>query len=95
MFENFLRIITDKGTAFTSNDFKTYCDTENIEHIVITTGVQRGNGQVERIHTVKIPSLSKLSHQPDKWYNNTSTEPFNAQSHIHLFKLCLGQGRVI
>jgi len=43
-------IISDRGAAFTSGDFKKYCASENIEHIKITTGVSRGTGQIERIH---------------------------------------------
>lgn len=68
-FGNPVRIISDKGTAFTSNDFQTYCQDENIEHITITTGIPRGNGQVERIHESLIPILSKLSiDDSTKWY---------------------------
>lgn len=37
--------------------------------IHITTGIPRGNGQIERIHRVVIGSLAKLSIQnPEKWY---------------------------
>ena len=60
-FGNPTRIITDRGTAFTSTDFKKYCATERIEHILITTGVPRGNGQVERINRIIISVLTKLS----------------------------------
>ncbi|GFX11652.1 transposon Tf2-6 polyprotein [Trichonephila clavipes] len=36
---------------------------------IITTGVPRGNGQVERIHRTLIPVLTKLSiDDPTKWY---------------------------
>jgi len=48
VFGNPCRIISDRGSAFTSDDFQNYCREENIEHILITTGVSRGNGQVER-----------------------------------------------
>ena len=42
--------MTDKGTAFTSNDFKMYCEHEKIEHIAITICLPYGNGQVVRVH---------------------------------------------
>lgn len=61
IFGNARRIISDRGGAFTSNSFKDYCEKEAIEHILCTTGVPRGNGQVERIHRIVIGSLSKLS----------------------------------
>lgn len=54
------RIITDKRAAFTSNDFRKYCQAENIQHTE-TTGMPRGNGQVERINRSIIPVLTKLS----------------------------------
>ncbi|GFT14560.1 transposon Tf2-9 polyprotein [Trichonephila clavipes] len=45
-FGNPHRIITDKGTAFTSKEFREYCENENIQHLSITTGIPRGNGQI-------------------------------------------------
>lgn len=68
-FGNPYRIITDKGTAFTANEFKDYCVEQGIHHVTITTGVARGNGQIERIHRTVIPVLTKLSlDDPTKWY---------------------------
>lgn len=63
------RIISDKGSAFTSNDFQQFCVDKNIQHIQITTGVPRGNGQVERVNDVITSILSKLSiNEPEKWF---------------------------
>ncbi|GFX74961.1 pro-Pol polyprotein [Trichonephila clavipes] len=47
-FGNPIRIISDRGSAFTSKLFNDYCDEENIQHLQIATGVPRGNGQVEQ-----------------------------------------------
>ncbi|KAL0861495.1 hypothetical protein ABMA27_009023 [Loxostege sticticalis] len=72
-FGNPTRYITDRGTAFTSGEFKTYCDEENIQHVTITTGVPRGNGQVERIHRIMISVLTKLCIlEPMAWYKHVS-----------------------
>ncbi|GBP02650.1 Transposon Tf2-9 polyprotein [Eumeta japonica] len=69
VFGNPARIITDRGTAFTSNQFRQYCESENIEHLLIATGVPRGNGQVERMHRTIIPILTKLcAEKPANWY---------------------------
>lgn len=66
-------IISDKGPAFSSNDFKTFCEQEHIEHIPIVTGVSLGNGQIERFHVTLIPVLTKLSlDDPTKWYKHVS-----------------------
>ncbi|GFW82934.1 retrovirus-related Pol polyprotein from transposon 412 [Trichonephila clavipes] len=68
-FGNPIRIISDRGLAFTSKLFNDYCDEENIQHLQIATGVPRVNGQVERIHRTLIPVLTKLSlDDSTKWY---------------------------
>ncbi|GFW42380.1 hypothetical protein TNCV_239771 [Trichonephila clavipes] len=69
-FGNPIRIISNRGSAFTSKLFNDYCDEENIQHLQIATGVPpRGNGQVERIHRTLIPVLTKLSlDDSTKWY---------------------------
>ncbi|GFU29043.1 retrovirus-related Pol polyprotein from transposon 17.6 [Trichonephila clavipes] len=68
-FGNPVRIISDRGSAFTSKLFNDYCDKENIQHLQIATGVPRGNGHVERIHRTLIPVLTKLSlDDSTKWY---------------------------
>lgn len=71
IFGNPKRIVSDRGSAFTGNDFKDYCEQEGIEHVLVTTGVPRGNGQVERVNQVIIPLLTKLSgDKPEKWYKH-------------------------
>lgn len=73
VFGNPSRIITDKGTAFTSRIFEEFCHSENIELVHITTGVPRGNGQVERMNRVIISVIAKLSiEDPEKWYQHTN-----------------------
>ncbi|GFW94749.1 transposon Tf2-6 polyprotein [Trichonephila clavipes] len=68
-FGNPKRIITDRGSPFNSKGFDDYCTEEKIQNLQITTGVPRGNGQVERIHRTLIPVLTKLSiDDPTKWY---------------------------
>ncbi|XP_025837022.1 uncharacterized protein LOC112906662 [Agrilus planipennis] len=69
IFGNPRRIITDRGTAFTSTAFLEYCKEENIENVQITTGVPRSNGQVERVNRTIIPLLTKLAApRADEWY---------------------------
>lgn len=71
IFGNPRRIISDRGTAFTSNDFQEYCATQNIEHSLIVTGVPRGNGQVERVNRTLIPLLTKMATpKPECWYRH-------------------------
>lgn len=68
-FRNPRRIISDQGAAFTSRDFKAYCEAEDIEHVTIVTGIPRGNGQIERLNRTLIAVLTKLSAQnPNQWF---------------------------
>jgi len=69
VFGNPRRIISDRGTAFTSNDFRNYCKEENIEHVLTTTGIPRANGQAERVNRTLIPLLTKLADpKREEWY---------------------------
>lgn len=71
VFGNPAQIVSDRGPAFTSNQFKEYCVAENITHKLVTTGLPRANGQVERINAVLVPILTKLSlEEPEMWYRN-------------------------
>lgn len=53
-FDNPKKLISDRGAAFTSNEFSCYCIQRNIHHILITTGVPRSNSQVERLNSIII-----------------------------------------
>lgn len=65
------RIISDRGTAFTSNAFQEFCHERNIQHIKITTRLPRSNGQVERVNRTLIPLLTKLAApSPENWYKH-------------------------
>lgn len=71
VFGNPRQIVTDRGTAFTSHAFRQYCEEQKIQHILYTTGVPRGNGQVERVNRIVIPVLSKLAApKTDNWYKH-------------------------
>lgn len=73
VFGNPTRVITDRGTAFTGSVFTDYCKAENINVVQITTGVPRGNGQIERMNRTIISVLSKLSSDnPEKWFMHTN-----------------------
>ncbi|GFY74414.1 transposon Tf2-6 polyprotein [Trichonephila inaurata madagascariensis] len=73
-FGNPKRIITDRGSAFTSKAFNDYCAEEEIQHLQIATGVPRGNGQEERVHRSLVSVLTKLSlDDPTKWYRHVDS----------------------
>lgn len=55
------RIISDRGSCFTSEDFSTFCDKYDIQHIKIGTSSPQSNRQVERINRCLTPMLTKES----------------------------------
>lgn len=60
MYSKPKRIISDRGTSFTSTAFKNFVNNEFVEHVLIAVGTPRANGQIERFHRVITPMLSKL-----------------------------------
>lgn len=78
------RIISDKGAAFTSQNFQEFCKQNGIEHISTTTGVPRGNGQIERVNRSILSIISKLSDDdPNKWYKKVGEVQKAVNSCMH------------
>lgn len=61
------RLISDRGTCFTSDAFKECLKSDSIEHVLVAVGTPRANGQVERFNKMITPMLAKLSETPSKW----------------------------
>ena len=61
IFGNPQRIINNRGTALTVNEFEDYCKSEGIQHLLIATRVPRGNGQAERINRIIVPRNPVIS----------------------------------
>ena len=60
-------IISNKGSAFTYNAFKDYCEKQKVNHVIITVDLPRANGQIECLNSVITAVLSKHSHDnPEK-----------------------------
>lgn len=59
-FDRPKRIVSDRGSCFTSEEFHEFVENENIQHILIATGSPKANGQVERVNRVLGPMLGKL-----------------------------------
>jgi len=50
IFGNPVRIVSHRGSAFTANSFVEHMKENGIEPVWSTTGVPRGNGQIERVN---------------------------------------------
>lgn len=53
-----VRIISDRGTAFTCRDFEDYCHEKGIKHILNAVASPKANGQVERLNRTILSSLT-------------------------------------
>ena len=59
--------------AFMSSDFEEYCKEKGIQQVLITTGVPRSNGQVERVNAIISAVFTKVAAQePLKWYQHVT-----------------------
>lgn len=61
------RIVSDRGTTFTSDKFREFMDSESTQHILVAVGTPRANGQIERFNRVITPMIAKLCNEPHKW----------------------------
>ena len=56
-----------------SSDFEEYCKEKGIQQVLITTGVPRSNGQVERVNAIISAVFTKVAAQePLKWYQHVT-----------------------
>ncbi|KAL4091735.1 hypothetical protein QTP88_026382 [Uroleucon formosanum] len=77
------RLISDRGTAFTSNDFKIFLASESIEHVLIATGTPRANGQVEVVNRSIVPMLAKVTEPNDEWDRGMYKVEFAINNTVH------------
>lgn len=61
------RLISDRGTCFTSEEFEEYLKNEMIEHVLVAVSTPRASGQVERFNRMITVMIAKLSETPSKW----------------------------
>lgn len=59
-------LMSDRGIAFTSNDFKTFLSRRSVEQILIATGTPRANGQVELVNRLITPMITKIVEHSDE-----------------------------
>lgn len=66
------KIISDRGSCFTSEDFAEFLKQNNVQHIMIATGSPQSNGQVERINRIITPMIAKGIDTENTltWYKN-------------------------
>ncbi|KAK9719333.1 RNase H-like domain found in reverse transcriptase [Popillia japonica] len=76
------RIISDRGTAFTSKELEEFCGKNGIVHVLNSSRHPQANGMVERVHRTIIPMVSMKMKSPDdrNWdqYVDEVVAEFNA-----------------
>lgn len=61
------RIVSDRGTCFTSHAFETFCDDRGIRHTLNSTRHPQANGQVERANRTILTLLSVTTSDHTSW----------------------------
>lgn len=59
------RLISDRGTAFTSKPFEDFCEENSIQHIKTATATPRANGQVERYNKTITTAITTTYNRED------------------------------
>lgn len=67
LFGNPRRIISDRGTAFTSNSFSEFVNNRKIEHTLTAVASPWANGQVERVNRFLKSTLAKITEKSMDW----------------------------
>ncbi|XP_036346535.1 uncharacterized protein K02A2.6-like, partial [Rhagoletis pomonella] len=79
------RIITDRGTCFTSLEFSNFLLKRNIGHVKVAVASPQANGQVERVNRVLKTMLSKLTETIDHadWTAKLSQVEYALNNTVH------------
>lgn len=65
-----LRVVTDRGSAFTSREFEKYCFENDIKHILTAVRTPRANGHAERANRTILSMLLPMNSVDKKWDEN-------------------------
>lgn len=69
------RLISDRGTSFTSKTFQDYLNSLGIKHIMNAVATPRANGQVERYNRTVLAALASTNHnKPENLWDECVSE---------------------
>ena len=57
------RIISDRGTAYTSKIFEEFCRDAGIEHVKVAMSTPRANGHVERLNRFFLSCMTTTANE--------------------------------
>lgn len=77
------RIVSDKGTAFTSKEFQQFVEYNGIQHVQTAVRTPRANGQAERINQTVLNALKCLVGDTKEWDTETTTIQWSINSQLN------------
>lgn len=80
-----VRLISDQGPGFKSEEFETYLERANIQHVSTSVASPQSNGQCERVNRVLRAILAKLTQPMDHgdWVRQLSQVEFAINNTVH------------
>lgn len=84
-FRNPVRLITDRGSCFTSHAFRKYCLEKGIKHILNAVASPKSNGQVERYNRTILSSLTAQNFKNNEkdWDNEVGKIQWGINNTMH------------
>lgn len=82
-FGNPIKIISDRGTAFTSSAFSIFLKDLDIKHIMTAVASPWANGTVERVNRFLKATLAKLVEQPKNWIKHIGKTQYILNNTYH------------
>lgn len=67
------RIISDRGAAFTAQNFSKFLEKNNIKNVLTAVASPLANGQVERVNRFLKSILCKITNEPSTWKKQLNT----------------------
>ena len=79
------RLISDRGSCFTSKEFSDYLLKHNVEHVKVAVASPQANGQVERVNRVIKAMISKITEpiQHADWSSKLSQVEYAINNSTH------------
>lgn len=77
------RIICDRGTAFTSKSFTSFCQDLNIKRVLCATATPRANGQVERMNRTILSAITASTEDETRWDDTISKVKWGLNSTVN------------
>lgn len=83
IFGNPKRIISDRGKAFASQEFETFCKDRDIGHVLVGVAAPWANGLIERVNRFMSSSLRKLTDELQEWDDCMETVQYVINNTYH------------